>query len=178
MLIGVGEFIVSALNPDMEKRRKQLFSYDRDMDNSEYVESANLKSTLLDCSDITVCEKNVLNEIIEISKLPDNWNKLGTDKISSEIIDNTLTVVEKIWPSLLYYLKPENIYPSQYGTIILDWEFDNENLLSLEIGKKSLGYFVEVGGKNHKQVDRLEISDENMGAIISSINHDISLFLS
>lgn len=172
------EILLSSFNPDFEKRKK-LFGIDQDMIDDCY-ENYSLPSftdNFIYCSDISSAEQDILSEIDEISKLPANWNNLGSNTISSEIIDNTLKLIELLPPSILYYLKAENIYPSDFGTIIMDWEFDKENLFSLEIAKKSIGYFVELNGKNHKQVDRISFTDENINTIVSSINNDISLFL-
>ena len=84
-------------------------------------------------------------------------------------------MINALPPSILNYLTPDNIYPSKTGTIIMDWEIDNENILSLEVAKKSVGYFVEVNGEDYKQVEKIEI--ENLQQIVSSINNDLSILI-
>ena len=121
---------------------------------------------------ITDNSENIIKKIDKIATLENKWNNLKTPKISSEIIRNYLQIINALSPSILYYLDSENIYPTKFGTIILDWEFNNNNLLSLEIAKNSVGYFMEKNGKDYKEVE--EISIDNFKHIINSLNNDIS----
>ena len=57
----------------------------------------------------------------------------------------------------------------------MDWEIDKENILSLEIARKSIGYFVELNGEHYKEVDKINI--EEFPSIISSINNDLSILI-
>jgi hypothetical protein len=66
--------------------------------------------------------------------------------VNQKIIDNTLLTLNY----LSIETKPETIYKTKFGTIILDWEKEDK-ILSLEVAKQSFGYFIEVGGKDIKQ---------------------------
>ena len=62
---------------------------------------------------------------------------------------------------------------STYSTLLIDW-YDNDNVLSLEIGKDSLGYYCD--GKIVKGVDKIDIiSEEDILSAISIVENDISL---
>ena len=170
--------ILSGLNPDFENRKRK-FNFNQNYSNDYYEEVyiTTLTNNFIYCTDISLNENKILSELEEISKLTNDWNKLGSPSINSLIIDNAFLLIKSLPPSILYYLKPENIYPSQFGTIILDWEFDTDNIFSLEIAKKSIGYFVEKDGENHRQVDKIPFDKNNIGGLITSINSDISIFL-
>ena len=93
----------------------------------------------------------------------------------TSIIINSLKIIQSLPPSILSYLKPENVYPTKMGTIIMDWEIDENNILSLEIAKKSVGYFVEMNGIDYKEVNN--ISADDITSITSSINNDLSILI-
>lgn len=74
-------------------------------------------------------------------------------KISQEVLIQSIRVVEQLYPSVLEHLDKENIYRTPYGTLVLDWEKDEDNVFSLEIGSSKIGYFVEEDGTDVIQVD-------------------------
>lgn len=165
------------LNPDFDKRR--IISEYGFLEKDDYFTSSNvnlsLKNKFFLNQKVVENEKFLIEAIKSISSLDNNWNNFGTFKINSEIIINSLKIIQSLPPSTLNYLKPENIYPTKMGTIIMDWEIDENNILSLEIAKKSVGYFVEMNGKDLKEVEKIDI--ENITLIVSSINNDLSILI-
>ena len=165
------------LNPDVDKRNN-LYNYIQS-DKEDYYENTNtinsLRNRFFLNQEIEKNETLILKTINEISLLENNWNNYNTQKIDPKIINNTINIINSLSPSILNYLRPENIYPSKTGTIIIDWEIDCKNILSLEIAKKSIGYFLEVNGVDFKQVHQIEISD--LQKIVSSIDNDVSILI-
>ena len=84
---------------------------------------------------------NLANGSVNLNSLP-LPSSLSTQILPLCLSTNSLQIINFLSPSILYYLDSENIYPTKFGTIIMDWEFSNNNLLSLEIAKKSIGYFM------------------------------------
>lgn len=172
------ESIIASLNPDAGKTHYKFLNNNRD---EAYVETIDdsIMHGVIENFKIHSIEEQIYDEVKNISLLSDNWNCAGTSRISSDVLNNTLNIINAIPPSLLYYLNPDNIYPSKYGTIIMDWEFGNkENYLSLEIAKDSIGYFIEVNGKDHKQIEKINTNDDDsFDYAIASINNDLSIFL-
>lgn len=165
------------LNPDFDKRRN-LFE-NSFLDRDDYFANTNvslsLKNKFFLNKDVKENENCIIESIESISLLNDNWNNFGTQKISSEIIVNSLKIIQSLPPSVLNYLKPENVYPTKMGTIIMDWEIDENNILSLEIAKKSVGYFVEINGDDYKEIEKISIEDISL--ITSSISNDLSILM-
>ena len=59
-----------------------------------------------------------------------------------------------------------------YSTLIIDW-FDNNNELSLEIGKDYLGYYCD-SEKLMKEVEKIDIlTKENISNAITQVEEDI-----
>ena len=167
----------SGLDPNIDKK-KLLF--EKSISNKqEYYNQSEKKSSLRNkffLNNMIIDNNRFLKDKIKsISYLDNNWNNSGTPKISSEVIINSSRIINGLSASILTYLKPENIYPTKMGTIIMDWEIDSDNILSLEIAKKSIGYFVEVNGEDYKEVDNIGM--ENLSLIISSLTNDLSIVL-
>jgi hypothetical protein len=153
--------ILLGIYPDFDKR-KVLFE-NNIVNKDDYYISSNislsLKNNFFLNKEVKENENCIIESIKSISSLSDNWNNFGTPKINSEIISNSLKITQALPPSILNYLKPENVYPTKMGTIIMDWEIDENNILSLEIAKKSVGYFVEMNGNDYKEIEKIDIED-------------------
>lgn len=165
------------LNPDFERRR--ILSENSFLRKDDYFTSSNvslsLKNKFFLDKEMKENETCIIESIKGISLLKANWNNFGTDRINSEIIVNSLRIIQSLPPSVLNYLKPENVYPTKSGTIMMDWEIDADNILSLEIAKKSVGYFVEMNGEDYKEVENIDVN--NILLITSSINNDLSILI-
>lgn len=72
--------------------------------------------------------------------------------VDKKIINNTLLIIKSL------SLNIEKVYVTAFKTIIIYVE-DEDNFLSLEIAKQSLGYFIEIGGKHYKTVDRIPMEE-------------------
>lgn len=169
-----------SLNPEFVRRREiELDNQPADNASIEISYDSNCLTTrIFTVSDVDNVEKSIKNEIYEISELENNWNGYGTSEIHFEVINNALNIVRLLRPTVLCHLHPENVYPSKFGTIIMDWDFGKDNLFSLEIAKQSVGYFTEVNGEPDIQIDRIDFDyDNNNGAIMHSIHHDIAKFI-
>lgn len=83
------------------------------------------------------------NRISEISCLNYDWNGEGAVVPSEEVVKNAFNFLDCILSSnYINYVKPEDIVPTPYGTIDLDFE-TREGLVSVEIGKNRIGFFTE-----------------------------------
>lgn len=91
-------------------------------------------------------------------------------KLSFEVIDQCLFLIDKLNPLSLRKIYYEDIYSTECGTVIFDWEKNSDNVFSLEIGSKAIGYFIEVEGKDIKQVDSV-ILNKHIDILIKDLNN-------
>lgn len=93
-----------------------------------------------------------------IIKRLEEWFAYSTNgsKISANVLALAYTFLETLYPSMIEQLDLEDIYTTDYGTIIFDWEKDKDNIFSLEIGATQIGYFIEINGVDKKQVDAID----------------------
>ncbi|MBK0382043.1 hypothetical protein I5M32_03645 [Pedobacter sp. SD-b] len=104
---------------------------------------------------------------------------LNLNEISSEVYNNSYSLLTEFPEFILEEIDVENIYTSKYGTLLLDFEYDNKNIFSLEIGKDSIGYFSEINSKTDVFCESLKTID-NQGNTINAkqISSEIENFLS
>ena len=95
------------------------------------------------------------NRISELGNLHDNWNMYGAVAPSDEVINNTYKLLDVIINDG-YTIKAEDIFPTTYGSIVMDFE-NERGLISVEVGKKGIGFFTEFVENNKDfSLDKIE----------------------
>lgn len=157
------------LNPEVEK-----FGF-LNRSNIE-MESAYLDEEVVDLKDtyhFTGISSNEKSNLLK-SHILDFFNSADVNvKISADVLSQCYSIIDNLYPSVLEQLEIDDVYATSYGTVVFDWEKDVDNVFSLEIGAKELGYFIEVNGTDDKQVDSL-LFDESENELLQ----DLSMFLS
>lgn len=69
------------------------------------------------------------------------------ENISSSVFNNTLKIYNSLSTTIANNISLEDIYNSNNGTVIMDFELDFNNVFSLEIGNKEIGYFSEINSE-------------------------------
>ena len=134
------------------------YSYSNSLcDTNNYYSFLNIERNYVDRAD------EILNSILNDIFLNRN------NSVSREVFRNTYTIMSELPPSVLEVLNEENIYQSKFGTLIFDWE-KNEDVFSLEIGSNSVGYFIEVDGVDVKQVDEIKFEQGKKGMFLDLMN--------
>lgn len=153
------------LNPEIEK-----FQY---VNNYKYIEPTyserifDLKSVYLVCNDVK-SKNDFLKDKIDFF----HKSKELDLKISSRVLINSHNLLDILSPLLLEELDLNNVYTTSYGTLVLDWEKDENNVFSLELGADRIGYFIEVDGIDEKKVDNIYLEDNK-----KELLQDLSSFL-
>ncbi|WP_447636730.1 hypothetical protein [Flavobacterium microcysteis] len=117
------------------------------------------------------------DHIVKIAELSDEFNIPGAREININVILNAFKLLEFLPPSMLEKLNTDNIYPTKFGTILMDWEIDGnrENAFSLEIAKNTIGYAIEKEGKDVMHIDNIDFSDNAIDSTIAKIIKDFSI---
>lgn len=106
-----------------------------------------------------------INEIDKISKLEENWDGYDGVVPSEIVIENAKKFVTLIFNSGYKVFYEENIYPTPYGSIIVDVEPKDDYFVSIEIGKNAIGWFTKFGKNNYPEelmMDIIEINFESL----------------
>lgn len=128
-------------------------------------------------------QKNYFDDFLcfdNISKIKNQiFQLLNLKEISADVHNNAYNLLVNLPEFILDKIDIENIYTSQYGTVMIDFEFSESNIFSLEIGKNSVGYFSEINSSTYNFCDELETIDKDGNFISSNVlSNDIESFLS
>lgn len=85
---------------------------------------------------------NIQRRFDAIRKLSDNWDGMGATTVETRVVKNALAFLNMLNTRQLLALEAENIMPTPYGTVELDWK-SNDSLLSVEIGTNKIGFFTQ-----------------------------------
>ena len=83
-----------------------------------------------------------IKKITDLTHLPNNWDGYGASDIDYNVIQNSIAFLQIIPDAIANKLKEDNIIATPYGTVVMDFVF-NSDLISVEIGEKTLGFFSE-----------------------------------
>ena len=120
---------------------------------------------------MTLIER-IHQEINSYKNLKDGWDGDGTQLILRKTIHNAINFVNSLG-NLLELIDEDYIYPTGDGTIVIDFQNDNGDLVSVEIRERSIGYFFETEG-HIKTVDSDKITNnqylsDNLKSLIQEV---------
>lgn len=113
----------------------------------------------------------ILRQIETFTLFKENWDGFGAIPLSKNVAEKAKIIVENIDLNYFNNINYE-VKVTPYSTLIIDW-FDNNNELSLEIGKDYLGYYCD-SEKLMKEVEKIDIlTKENISNAITQVEEDI-----
>ena len=90
--------------------------------------------------------------------------------ISANVYKTSFNLINEIPESVLFLLDFDNIYPTKYGTLVLDWGIENStDEFSLEIGNECFGYFYELNGKDIANVQEVKFNYKEVNNLYTKI---------
>lgn len=110
-----------------------------------------------------------LSELISLS--PD-WDGYGAVVPDIATYTTAIDFLKKIDQKTLSYLDEDDIVPTPYGTIVLDFA-NGQNLVSIEIGENKIGFFTEFSdGKNSESEGDvwMNIVSEKLSAALNRLD--------
>ncbi len=104
-----------------------------------------------------VSRKTLIKEIISFEALKLNWDGYGAYPLEVESAANALELMY-LWNKNVYEHIDE-IYPNPNGTISINWVNKLNEKLCLEIGNKSMSYYVEMCSKDTRYFNNVFINE-------------------
>lgn len=111
---------------------------------------------------------NYCTQIQKLGLLEENWDGYGAAKVSPICISNALNIIN--YKTIICdYI--QDIYANPNGTISILWENEDGESIGLEIGEKTLSYYIaqKDGNKFIKNVSYSEIQYKELSAYISQL---------
>jgi hypothetical protein len=120
---------------------------------------------------MTLIER-IHGEINSYKNLKDGWESQDSFAPPIETINNSINFVNSLG-NLVELIDEDYIYPTGDGTIVIDFQNDNGDLVSVEIRESSIGYFFETEG-HIKTVDSDNITNnqylsDNLKSLIEKV---------
>lgn len=88
-----------------------------------------------------------------IACLDENWDEYDATVPSEQTIRNSFSFVETAFKEGFTQLDPEDVYPTPYGSVVLDFITEQTGLVSVEIGKEQIGFFTDFKNKPNYALD-------------------------
>lgn len=96
-----------------------------------------------------------LERIGQIARLEDGWCGPETEAPQA-CLGNAIWILTQLPPLTTRFLRPDDITPTPYGSIVLEWERDSEDIFSLEIGASTANYYYQ--RRNQSLMGRNDLS--------------------
>ena len=101
---------------------------------------------------------------------------LEDENIQKEVQANTIKIIENLSEFFIDNIDFDSIYTSSYGTVLIDFEKGN-NIFSIEVGSKSIGYFSEIESITNDFCEESFITDdEKLYLTTGKLNNDFLNF--
>lgn len=95
---------------------------------------------------------SLTHRVSELMCLDPNWDGYGAVVPDLATYTTVLDFIQKIDRETLSYLNNDDIVPTPYGTIVLDFS-KGENLVSVEIGEDRVGFFTDFVDGDNSELD-------------------------
>jgi hypothetical protein len=107
--------------------------------------------------------------INSFKSLEDGWDGYGGEPPMEEVINNTLTFIQELPSPFVHLLQADNLYPTPYGTISIEWSRADDQFVSVEIGTEKLAYFYEILQNPGESPDNLDFSQKEYSQDIIAV---------
>lgn len=113
----------------------------------------------------SIIRDQLKNEIVELAKLKDNWDGDGARRMSTTSIQHALSILDNVSARVNLI---DDIYPNPNGFVSIQWRNENNDIISLELGRKKMSYFTKIKSKL-EFVDRRDISQKEFSVLYNKI---------
>lgn len=113
----------------------------------------------------------VLGKIEECDSLKADWDGYGATPVLPEIVEIAKNFVRMSDGDILE--KVSDVFPNSHGTLTFEWKRNDEEKMSLEIGKSNYSYFLRYNSKDPKFVDGYDVLSD-----AKKITQEVSEFFS
>jgi hypothetical protein len=97
----------------------------------------------------------IFEEILSFKSLENSWDGYNAKPLGIKCASNAFKLLDSIGESELN--KISDFYPNPNGTISFEWENDNDEIVSLEIGKDTFSYYVSFNSVDTKYFNKQKI---------------------
>ena len=115
-------------------------------------------------------KSSIIAVINKIAELEENWDSLGARKPNKDAVRNAINLVNVLPEDILQCLDPEDVYPSTYGSLVLDFETE-KGIVSVETGDESMGFYTDYNIRHPDYAFEGFSTDFTTGAPVSLLKY-------
>jgi len=114
----------------------------------------------------------VRTKIRSFTRLANNWDGYGAIPVSLDVSDACLRFLKLLPETYLEHLDPENMSPTPYSTVTIDWEQGDSYFVTVEIGKSKANFFARLPFGKTLENEHLDIAGEDFPAdLLEALQH-------
>lgn len=118
-----------------------------DIDDYDSIESQLFSPVF--CSPIRLdSQREIVDIIASFASLKDNWDGNNAVALKDQVLINAKRFINSLPEIILKDIDTDNITPTPYGSLVLDWDI-NGDVLSVEIGDRKIGFFTDFSDGNN-----------------------------
>jgi hypothetical protein len=171
-LLAAGAVIISSHHGEDASVKNIIVSQEEDnieicIDNYTNSIEAKMEEYLaeLDCFNALpkYSKQDLYKRIISFKTLNNSWDGYGAYPLEAESATNALLLLDSIGENV--FGNVDEVYPNNNGTITFTWENESEEVVNIEVGNKTMSYFVDLKGMETSFINNVEIDDEEANKI-------------
>lgn len=142
-----------AFTETIENFDTHLEKYSKNINNSisSYLQEIKTVSTNRNYS-----KKDLILEILSFKSLKDNWDGRGGYPLEVESASNVINLIDLVGENT--FCSVDELATNPNGTISLIWNNKSGETISLEVGNKTMSYYVDLASKETLFFDNIEIN--------------------
>lgn len=101
-------------------------------------------------------KKDIVKSILSFKSLNNNWDGYSSLPLEIESASNALSLIDLVGENLFCTIN--DFYPNPSGTISMIWKNNSNEIVSLEVGNKTMSYYVELSSQEIQFVNDAKIN--------------------
>lgn len=108
-------------------------------------------------------KSKIIEQILLFKSLENKWDGFSAVPTGVQCAVNAIKIIDHL--SVKSLKKISDLYPNPNGTISIEWENNLEEVVSVEIGKDTFSYFVDIQNKEIEFFDRQYFNTQNFKSL-------------
>ncbi len=100
--------------------------------------------------------------------LSHNWDGYGATTVDNLAIVNSLKFLQALPEHLIETVNSDDITPTPYGTIVIEWGNIKGELISTEVGNQSFGFYTEFKDSYSPKIDQVPFNENSLPVALFS----------
>jgi len=106
-----------------------------------------------------ITKKSIVREILSFKSLSEKWDGFSALPLEVESATNAMSLIDYIGEDV--FCTVTNYYPNPNGTITFEWENNENEVVSVEVGNQTFSYFVDMSSMETKFFNNVKLNAKN-----------------